>query len=305
MARTETLNGSARAEKIGNGSAQAEPSTRRRRLRAFRLPVLVLVLLGATALFAAINQLVAPIPMLALPVGIGLAVACVAGYRRLSQVVELRADVPEVAPDGARSALFRGAVLGSCLFTTVMVFIAIFGGWQSLTWGSIGGLTASAGAMAAVATIEEVLFRGVVFRIVEERAGTVLALVMSTVLFGLLHLVNPHASLLGALAISLTGGLLTAAAYVATRSLWLPIGVHFAWNTVSGGVFGVVVSGAETAPGSLLHTTLSGPSLITGGTFGPEASLFTLLVCLVPIVVLLRRAARTGQIRRRPGRAAA
>lgn len=281
------------------GSApHAEPSTGRRRLRRFRFPVLVLVLLGVIAAFAEIDRLVAPIPALAIPVGIGLAGAGVVGYRLLSRTVESRPNVPELATAGMWSGLWHGMLLGSGLFTAVMLLIAVFGGRPGLSWGSLGGFLATAGAMAAVAVAEEILFRGVVFRIVEERTGTVVASIVSALLFGAAHLVNADATLLGALSIAITGGTLTAAAYIATRSLWLPIGLHFGWNFLQAGVFGVTVSG--TAPHGLLQTTLSGPSLLTGGAFGPEAGLFALLVCLVAISVLLRRAARTGQIRQRP-----
>ncbi|MBF8184970.1 hypothetical protein ITP53_04310 [Nonomuraea sp. K274] len=86
-------------------------------------------------------------------------------------------------------------------------------------------------------------------------------------------------------------------------ALWLPIGLHFAWNFTHAGVFGVMLSGSGTPPQGLLSVTLSGPAALTGGTFGPEASLLALLVCLAPTILLVRRAARTGQIRHRPHRA--
>lgn len=289
----------ARTDHLGGALQQAEISTGRRRLRTFRVPVLLLVLIGLMAAIGGINKLVAPLPFLALPVGIGLAVAGVACYSRLSRTVELRPSVPELAKTGRWSLLGRGALLGFGAFTTLMLLIAVFGGWKELSWGSFGGLIATAGMMAGVAVIEEVLFRGVVFRILEERAGTVAALVASSILFGAIHLVNVNATLWGTLAIAMTGGVMLAAAYVVTRSLWLPIGLHFAWNFTHAGIFGVVLSGSGTPPHGLLNTTLSGPSLLTGGTFGPEASLVALLVCLVPTVLLLRKAARTGQIRRR------
>ncbi|MGW6422994.1 CPBP family intramembrane glutamic endopeptidase [Nocardia sp. NPDC055053] len=286
-------------DRAGSAFPHAELSTGRRRLRRFRFPVLVLVLLGVIAAFAGIDRLVAPVPALALPVGIGLAGAGVVGYRWLSRTVESRPSVHEFATAGMWFWLWRGILLGSGLFTAMMLLIAAFGGLQGLSWGSVGGFLATAGAMAAVAVAEEILFRGIVFRILEERTGTVVALVVSALLFGAAHLVNGDATLLGTLSIAVTGGTLTAAAYVATRSLWLPIGLHFGWNFIQGGVFGVTVSGSGTASNGLLHTSLSGSSLLTGGAFGPEASLFALLVCLVPTAVLLRRAARTGQIRHR------
>ncbi|GAB3905949.1 hypothetical protein GCM10029964_101970 [Kibdelosporangium lantanae] len=154
---------------------------------------------------------------------------------------------------------------------------------------------------ASVAATEETLFRGVLFRMLEERTGTVIALVVSSLVFGLVHIINVNATLWGAISIGLTGGLLTSSLYVVTRSLWFPLGLHFAWDFTHSGVFGVVMSGSAEAPRGLLNTTLEGPVVLTGGAFGPEASLLVLLVAAVPTVLLLRRAAKTGQIRpRRP-----
>ncbi|MEO3884227.1 type II CAAX endopeptidase family protein [Nonomuraea sp. B5E05] len=274
----------------------------RHRLRKFRFPVLLVALFGVMMATAGINQIVSPVPVLALPVGVGLAVAALTCYRWLGRTVELRPGIPELGKTGRWSQLRRGALLGSGLFIVLMALIAVFGGWQDVSWGSFGGFLGTAGMMASVAVAEELLFRGVLFRIMEERIGTVIALIVSTLLFGATHLVNVNATLWGALAIALTGGTMTTAAYVATRSLWLPIGLHFAWNFTHAGVFGVMLSGSDAPPHGLLNVTLSGPSALTGGAFGPEASLLALLVCLAPTIVLLRRAARAGQIRRRSHR---
>lgn len=278
---------------------QAGLSTTRRRLRTFRLPVLLVALFAVMTVIAGINQLVAPVPVLALPVGVGLAVAAVVAYRRLSGAVELRQDIPELDKADRRARLRQGTLLGFGLFTGLMALIAVFGGWQAVSWGSFGGLLGAVGMMASVAVAEELLFRGVLFRIMEERLGTVISLVVSMLLFGATHLVNVNATLWGVLSIALTGGAMTTAAYVATRSLWLPIGLHFAWNFTHVGIFGVTLSGSDAPVHGLLNVTLTGPSALTGGIFGPEASLLALVVCLVPTIVLLRRAKRTGQIRPR------
>ncbi|MEU4807227.1 CPBP family intramembrane glutamic endopeptidase [Actinosynnema sp. NPDC023587] len=268
-------------------------------LRRYRLPLLLVTFTVVMLANAVIMQLVSPIALLALPVGVGSVLVVVAGYRKLSQVVEQRADVPELAKERVWSRLWRGALLGSGLFVLLILLIGMFGGWQDMSWGSIWGCLGTAGLVASVAVTEEVLFRGVLFRIMEERTGTVIALIASSLIFGLAHSINADATLWGVLSIALTGGLLTTAAYVATRSLWLSIGLHFAWNFTHAGIFGVALSGSAEVPNGLLQTTLSGPTVLTGGTFGPEASLIALLVCVVPSILLLRRAARTGQIQRR------
>jgi hypothetical protein len=142
---------------------------------------------------------------------------------------------------------------------------------------------------------EELLFRGILFRIVEERAGTWIALMLTGVLFGLSHLFNPHASLWGAIAIAIEAGATLAAAYAATRTLWVPIGLHFGWNFALAGIFGAEVSGNGETEG-LLNGVTSGPALLTGGQFGPEGSPYTVVFGVVLTIVFLWLARRRGRM---------
>ncbi len=89
-----------------------------------------------------------------------------------------------------------------------------------------------------------------------------------------------------------------ALAYAATRNLWLPIGIHMSWNFAEGSLFGAKVSGYSEAH-SLLKTTLSGPELLTGGAFGPEASVVSVAVCLVASAVLATMIVRRHNWRKR------
>jgi membrane protease YdiL (CAAX protease family) len=214
-----------------------------------------------------------------------------------------RRDVAELARDGAAADLRRGTLIGIGLFAVSIGIIAMFGGYRA-GWGSIGVMITSFGLMCAVAAAEELIFRGVLFRIVEEMAGTWGALIVSALIFGALHLVNPDATVWGALAIAIEAGLMFGAAYAATRTLWLPIGMHLGWNFAEGGIFGVTVSGSHGTPG-LLKGTMSGSAVLTGGSFGPKASLVAILVCGIPTVLFLRLAARRGRIHPRPRRASA
>jgi uncharacterized protein len=141
---------------------------------------------------------------------------------------------------------------------------------------------------------EEFLYRGVLFRLSEDGWGTVPALVFSSVVFGFIHATNPGATLLTSVAIGLGGGLLLGSLYVLTRNLWVAIGLHFGWNLATS-VFGFSVSGVQN-PG-LLRSSVSGPELWTGGAFGPEAGLPTLIVALLAGLVILIYAARGGQLR--------
>ena len=173
--------------------------------------------------------------------------------------------------------------------------VALAGDYRIGGWGSLSGAVALVGFMAAAAVTEEVLFRGVLFRVVEGRLGTWWALALTGALFGASHLLNPHASLWGALAVAVEAGGMLAAAYAATRTLWLPIGLHFAWNFAEGGVFGTDVSGTD-APQGLLHGVMSGSTWITGGDFGPEGSLFSVLAGLIVTTVFLIVARRRGSL---------
>jgi hypothetical protein len=155
--------------------------------------------------------------------------------------------------------------------------------------------------MIGVATTEELLFRGVLFGIVERWLGTWGAIAVTAVLFGGLHLVNPDASIVGALAIAIEAGGMLGLAWVATRTLWVPIGLHLGWNFVLGGIFAATVSGSDSTPG-LLQSAFTGPDILTGGAFGPEASLFAVLVCLVPAFLFFRHARAAGRILPRASR---
>ncbi len=140
--------------------------------------------------------------------------------------------------------------------------------------------------------MEELLFRGIIFRIVEEMYGTLVALLVSGAFFGFAHYSNPNSGLLPALFIAIEAGLLLGMAYVATRSLWLPIGMHFGWNFTEGDLLGAPDSGH--AIHGIFETTTRGNPLITGGAFGPEASIITPILSLIAVGVLYRLVMQRG-----------
>jgi membrane protease YdiL (CAAX protease family) len=216
-------------------------------------------------------------------------------YICLVRLMERRA-ASELAPGPGVGLVVIGLIMGVLLFCAVY---AVFF-WQGLARSLSMGGVADIGRVFAVSVVagvaEELIFRGVVFRIVEESCGTLVALVVSAAVFGLLHAGNPGATLESTAAIALEAGVLLAACYVLCRNLWFPIGVHIGWNFTEGGVFGTAVSG-HTVHG-LLNAPLQGPANLTGGAFGPEASPAAIGVCLLAAVVLLVIAVRAGQWRR-------
>ncbi|MER5511689.1 CPBP family intramembrane glutamic endopeptidase [Streptomyces sp. NPDC002766] len=233
-------------------------------------------------------------PWLSLLLGGLTAVLSVFVYRWVVGRTEGR-PVTELAREGARGSLYRGTVLGVALFGCVIANIALLGDYDVHGFGSLTGAIGLVGFMAAAAVTEELMFRGLLFRLVERGLGTYAALALSSVLFGAMHLFNEHATLLGAVAIAIEAGGMLGAAYAATRSLWLPIGLHFGWNFAESGIFGTEVSGNGAAHG-LLDASTSGSTLITGGEFGPEASLYSMLFGVLVTIVLLRLARRRGNL---------
>jgi uncharacterized protein len=233
-------------------------------------------------------------PWLTLVLGLATAVGAVLVYAWVVRRTERRAPT-EVARAGAGARLTRGALIGAGMFAAVIATIAVLGGYDVHGLGSVPGALGLLGFMAAAATYEELLFRGVLFRIIEERLGTWLSLLLTGLVFGLMHLANPDATLWGAVAITIEAGFMLAACYAATRNLWVPIGLHFGWNFAAGGIFSAVVSGNGDSQG-LLDATTSGPALLTGGAFGPEGSLVTVLVGLALTGVFLALAHRRGTI---------
>jgi membrane protease YdiL (CAAX protease family) len=239
---------------------------------------------------------------LTLALGVVTAVLALLVYAWVVRRTERRAPT-EVARTGAAGRITRGMLIGAGMFAAVILNIAFLGGYHVHGLGSVTGAVGLLGFMAATAVTEELLFRGVLFRIVEERTGTWIALLLTGAVFGLSHLLNPDASVWGAVAIAIEAGFMLAACYAATRSLWVPIGLHFGWNFAAGGIFSAVVSGNGQSKG-LLDATTSGPALLTGGDFGPEASPYTVAAGVVLTLVFLWLAHRRGHLVPRRRRAA-
>ena len=142
---------------------------------------------------------------------------------------------------------------------------------------------------------EEIIARGILFRVVEEGLGTWFALAFSAALFGLGHLANPNATIWSSVAIAVEAGLLLGMAYAWTRSLWFCMGLHAAWNFTQGPLLGISVSGIGMK--GLFDASTQGPVLLSGGEFGAEASLLTVIVCVSLGTYFTRKAIAAGRIK--------
>jgi membrane protease YdiL (CAAX protease family) len=259
-----------------------------------RVGVLGFLLLMMMGLNADVMTSYAGQPFKAVQHIVALAIAGFAVYAAYAFAIELR-PVSELALPGMGRQLGTGILIGAGLYTVCELILMALGIYR------ITGLNAWTFMIPAIAmalssgVFEELLFRGVLFRSVETWFGSWAALVVSSLVFGLTHLINPEATLEGALFIAIEAGILLAAAYMLTRRLWLSIGFHIAWNYTQSAVFSGIVSGNEPVQG-LIRSTVSGPDFLTGGNFGVESSVLSLLLCTTTGIVMLVMAVKRGKI---------
>lgn len=182
-----------------------------------------------------------------------------------------------------------GLIVGAVYFCTIAAILVLPGYYRVVDVNNCWtDLLISFASCFMVACGEEVMFRGILFKMIDERFNTMAALLASGLLFGLMHLLNPGATLWRAVAIAVEAGFLLGAAYKCSGTLWIPIGIHWAWNFTEGNIFGFNVSGSSESI-RLLVPEISGPDLLTGGDFGPEASIVAVVLGLSLTAAFLKR----------------
>lgn len=269
-----------------------------RRIIAFPLTLLVIecvaIVLAGKGASMAVTRLTArdtPLQVLGALIFAGVVISV---YKALQAFLERRPDA-EFAVPGAGRELGLGLIAGFALFSAMAGIVLLLGGLQVEGVRGTGQLWSMLAMGIVSGTIEEALFRGVLFRHVETMLGSWAALAITSALFGLAHIANPNASLFAAFAIAMEAGILLGAAYLLTRRLWLAVGIHAAWNFTQGWVFSVPVSGGD-APLGLLITSRTGPDWLTGGDFGLEASVIAMGIATLAGVLMLRRAVSSGRL---------
>lgn len=211
---------------------------------------------------------------------------CVTAYIYYVRLSERRVAT-ELSFRGAFRESAVGMIIGAAMFFAVLIIMLSTGVIQVVgthTWVSLVGPFSE---LILVSFFEEILFRGIIFRLVEKSFGTRKSLIVSALLFSAAHLPNAGFSVL-AFAVTVVAGLMFCAAYMQTRRLWLPIGIHFSWNFLSDGVFSLPTSGHLSK--GLLQVQVSGPGWLSGGAYGIEGSIWTLFVISLTSFYLLRRA---------------
>lgn len=196
---------------------------------------------------------------------------------------------------GSGSGIGLGFVAGFLIFSIVVGIAALLGVYHIDGKGGWGSFVQILFGMAIMPGFrEELLFRGVLFRFIEEWGGSWAALAITSILFGAAHLLNPNATWFSSFAIAVEAGILLGAVYMFTRNLWMAMGLHAAWNFTQGFIWDVPVSGIDTH--GLVLARLSGPELLSGGSFGLEASVIA-LVCATGLgLYFLRESIRLGHL---------
>jgi membrane protease YdiL (CAAX protease family) len=203
-----------------------------------------------------------------------------------------RDDLPIAA---APRGLAVGLLTGFLLFCALVGIAALFDVYNIVGPGDTRELVKDLIGMTVLAAfMEELLFRGILFRWIEAFAGSWAALVVTSALFGLAHIFNANATWTSSLAIMVEAGALLGGAYMLARNLWVPMGLHAAWNFTQGFLFDVPVSGNDMH--GLVQAKLSGPVLLSGGTFGLEASMIGVVLSIPLGAFLILLAVRRGHV---------
>ena len=198
-----------------------------------------------------------------------------------------RRRVSELSLRQAPAELLLGSATGAALIGLVIGLLWLFG-WVVIEPQPVSRIALALRDSIRSGVLEEVLLRLVIFRLLWRAIGIWPALAGSAALFGMLHLANPDSSLFAAIALACGEGV-GIGLYLITGRVWASIGMHAAWNFTQGWVFGAAVSGMTDIAGgpSSLHSATGVPDLLSGGGFGPEASLAALIVSLLASAAFL------------------
>ena len=208
--------------------------------------------------------------------------------------------------DKARLSILRqmrtigiGWLVSTVYFSTVMACLYLSGNYVvTSVQFNLDSQLCWLGIFLLVGISEEIACRGIIFRLISDKWNVATGLVVSSLLFGFLHIFNEGATVWASVAIALNSGWLMGMAYAYHRTIWVPIGMHWAWNYLEGGVFGCAVSGTPLGYLPLITPRISGADILSGGAFGPEASIICVAIgigiSIVYTVLCIKKRKRLG-----------
>lgn len=183
-----------------------------------------------------------------------------------------------------------GVGIGLSNFALVLLVLLALG-WISVEWAGfiiydIRTCLFYVATFFVFAAIEEIINRGYLFQTFCEGVGVLPAALIISLVFSLVHVFNPDFSILAGIFLFIHG-LLYSVAYLKTRSLWTPIGLHMAWNLSQGPIAGMKVSGTPIES-SFFISKIKGPDILTGGNFGVEGGLIAIIISAFILLVILK-----------------
>ncbi|HEY6037044.1 MAG TPA: CPBP family intramembrane glutamic endopeptidase [Kofleriaceae bacterium] len=256
--------------------------------RFFAYPI-TWMLVGAAAIIAADGVFIGggmQLGTVGSIVGPLLAVAAGLGLYRLVMHYLARREMPELR--GARET-FAGALLGFGFLVTSFLIVYALGGFSIVRApdDAVRTVVLAVVLNLGAAVCEELAFRGMLLQGIAKLGGPIVAVAITALLFGGVHLANAGATLWSSLAIAVEAGVLMGCAFVWRRNLWFVIGLHWAWNTTEM-LLGIPVSGHREP--SVWLTTVHGNAWLTGGDFGIEASVVPVILgAILSALIVWRR----------------
>lgn len=204
-------------------------------------------------------------------------------------------EISELAKTTLKTEGFGGFLFGFLTLSLVIGILYLLGYYTVHEVTNFSYLLAPFSFLLIAALIEEVLFRLIIYRIMEQWIGTYLALIIISVVFTVPHLMNDNVTVLSVLLL-LTFGFAHSIMYTYTKRLWLPFTFHLGWNFAQP-FYGSNLSGTEEE--HLMQATFDGPVLWIGSDFGIEDSILSIGFLLVISVVFLYLSMKKGKVMRR------
>jgi len=222
--------------------------------------------------------------------GIIVPILTIVSFSWLYKVFEKR-KFTEFSINGIGKNFTIGLMLGLILYVLTVLAVFFIGGYEvAISINSVVFIIPPLAGALTTSILEETLFRGFIFRIVEEKLGSYITLIISAIIFGLPHIVSDNSA--GFLMATIMG-LLLAIYYMYSRNLWCVIALHFAWNFSNQYIFGINVRSHSKL---ITFKFEGGAEWFANGDFGVNTDIFTSCCCLVAAIVFLILCHRNGKI---------
>jgi uncharacterized protein len=188
-----------------------------------------------------------------------------------------------------------GILTGLILQSLFILILYIAGDYDVLRVNGLRTLLPGFAGAFTAGFVAEILIRGVFFRLIEEEFGTWISVFVITILFGVLHINAPGSTILSVVATAIHAGFFISVVYVLSRSLWMVIFLHFAWDFAEPAIFGAINPGIHVDQ-TLLTSRINGSDLLTGAASGPQSSIQSLVICLTASILVLWVAKRKQRL---------